>query len=59
MKLRSHLALFAAVALVTPLAAMLGLYDTTFEDVARFASPAIGAITAIAGHRLLQRRNRT
>jgi hypothetical protein len=56
MTLRPHLALLAVVAAVTPLAAMLGLYDTTFEEVARFASPALGAITAIVGHRLLQRR---
>jgi hypothetical protein len=55
MKLKAALSLLAAVALLTPMAAMLGLYDTTFEEVARFAGPVLGAASAIAFMRLFSR----
>ena len=56
MKLNAALSLLAVVALLTPVAAMLGLYDTTFDEVARFAGPAIGAGSAIFFARLFSRR---
>ncbi|MCX7229518.1 MAG: hypothetical protein NTW15_10990 [Burkholderiales bacterium] len=56
MKLNAVLSLLAAVALLTPVAAMLGLYDTSFEQVARFAGPALGAAGAIGFTRLFSRR---
>lgn len=56
MTLHAALSLLAAVALLTPVAAMLGLYDTTFEQVAHFASPALGAASAIAFARYFGRR---
>ncbi|MFM1989576.1 MAG: hypothetical protein RJA99_2533 [Pseudomonadota bacterium] len=56
MKLKAALSLLAVVALLTPLGAMIGLYDTTFDEVAGFAGPAIGAGTAILFTRLVSRR---
>jgi len=56
MKLRAVLSLLAAVALLTPVAAMLGLYDTRFEQIARFAGPALGAAGAIGFTRFFSRR---
>ncbi|MFN7641543.1 MAG: hypothetical protein ACK5PW_00390 [Burkholderiales bacterium] len=56
MKLNAVLSLLAAVALLTPVAAMLGLYDTSFEQVARFAGPALGAAGAIGFTRFFSRR---
>ncbi len=56
MKLNAALSLLAAVALLTPVAAMLGLYDTSFEQVARFAGPVIGATSAIGFMRFFSRR---
>jgi hypothetical protein len=56
MKLSAALTLLAVVALLTPVAAMLGLYDTTMDEVARFAGPAIGALSAIFFTRWFMRR---
>ena len=56
MKLSAVLTLFAIVALLTPVAAMLGLYHTTIDEVARFAGPALGAFGAILLVRWLSRR---
>ena len=56
MTLRSALTLLLVVALLTPVAAMLGLYDTSFEQFARFAGPVLGAGTAIAFMRGFSRR---
>jgi len=56
MKLHAALSLLAAVALLTPVASMLGLYEATFDEVARFAGPALGAASAIVFTRLLKRR---
>jgi len=56
MKLHAHLSILAVVALLTPVAAMLGLYDTTFDEIARFAGPAVGAGSAIVFTRLFTRR---
>jgi hypothetical protein len=56
MKLHAALSLLAVVALLTPVAAMLGLYDTTFEEFARFAGPGLGAISAIMFARYFARR---
>lgn len=57
MKLNAALTLLLVVALLTPMAAILGLYDTSLEDVARFAAPVIGAATALFLVRLLARRS--
>jgi len=57
MTLNSAVTLLLVVALLTPMAAMLGLYDTTFDEIARFAAPVIGAAGAIFLVRLLARRN--
>ena len=57
MKLSAALTLLAVVALLTPLAAMLGLYDTTMDEVAHFAGPAIGAFSAIFFMRWFSRRD--
>jgi hypothetical protein len=56
MKPQAALALLCAVALLTPVFAMLGLYETTFEELAQFAGPAIGAGSAIWFTRLFARR---
>lgn len=56
MKLNSALTLLLVVALLTPMAAMLGLYDASYDEVARFAAPAIGAAAALYFVRLLGRR---
>ncbi|MFN9776007.1 MAG: hypothetical protein ACK54X_25760 [Burkholderiales bacterium] len=57
MKLTTALTLLAVVALLTPVAAMLGLYDTSMEQLARFAGPAIGAFSAIFFTRWSSRRS--
>jgi hypothetical protein len=57
MKLTTALTLLAVVALLTPVAAMLGLYDTTMDQLARFAGPAIGAFSAIFFSRWFSRRS--
>jgi hypothetical protein len=57
MKLTTALTLLAVVALLTPVAAMLGLYDTSMEQLARFAGPAIGAFSAIFFTRWFSRRS--
>jgi hypothetical protein len=56
MTFHTALALFLVVALLTPIAAMLGLYDTSFEQFARFAGPVIGAGSAIGFMRFFSRR---
>jgi hypothetical protein len=56
MKLSAALTLLAVVALLTPVAAMLGLYDTTMDEVARFAGPAIGGLSAVFFTRWFTRR---
>jgi hypothetical protein len=56
MNFRSALSLLAVVALLTPVAAMLGIYDTSFEQFARFAGPVIGAASAIGFMRVFGRR---
>ena len=56
MKLSAALTLLAVVALLTPVAAMLGLYDTTMGEVARFAGPALGAFSAVFFMRWFARR---
>ena len=58
MKLHSAVSLLAVVALLTPIAAMLGLYDSSIDQVARFAAPALGALAAIGVTRWLSRRVR-
>jgi hypothetical protein len=57
MKLTTALTLLAVVALLTPVAAMLGLYDTSMDQLARFAGPAIGAFSAIFFTRWFSRRS--
>jgi hypothetical protein len=56
MKRHAHLSILAVVALLTPVAAMLGLYDITFDEIARLAGPAVGAGSAIVFTRLITRR---
>jgi hypothetical protein len=56
MKLNSAVTLLLVVALLTPMAAILGLYDATVDEFARFAAPAIGAAAALYVVRLLGRR---
>ncbi|HYF58724.1 MAG TPA: hypothetical protein VEA81_07190 [Burkholderiaceae bacterium] len=56
MKPISALTLLAVVALLTPIAAMLGLYDTSADQVMRFVAPAIGAGSAIFFFRLFSGR---
>jgi hypothetical protein len=56
MKLSAALSLIAVVALLTPVAAMLGMYETSYEEFARFAAPALGAGAAIAAMRFFGRR---
>jgi hypothetical protein len=56
MTLRSALTLLAVVALLTPVAAILGIYETSFEQFARFAGPVLGAASAIGFMRLFSRR---
>jgi len=58
MTLRFVLTLLLVVALLTPLAAILGLYDTTVEQLIAFAAPALGAAGAIALANLATRRAR-
>jgi hypothetical protein len=56
MKANVAFKLLAIVALLTPMAAMLGLYDTSFDQVARFVAPIAGAAFAIGLMRFLSRR---
>ena len=56
MKLSAAFTLLAVVALLTPIAAMLGLYDTSMDQVARFAGPVIGALSAVFFTRWFSRR---
>ena len=58
MTYRSALTLLLVVALLTPVASILGLYDTTMEQLMSFAAPALGAIGAILGSRLVARLTR-
>jgi hypothetical protein len=56
MTLRSALMLLAVVALLTPVASMLGVYETSFEQLLGFAGPVLGAASAIGFMRFLARR---
>lgn len=56
MKANAMFTLLAVVALLTPMAAMLGLYDTSFEQLAQFFAPMAGAGVAIGVMRFLSRR---
>lgn len=56
MKTHAAFKLLAIVALLTPMAAMLGLYDTSFDQFARFFAPVAGAAVAIGLMRFLTRR---
>jgi len=51
------LAIFAAL---LPMAAMAGLYETSADELARFAAPALGAAIALSLTHFLRirRRNR-
>jgi hypothetical protein len=55
MKSSHALSLLIILALLTPVLAMFGLYETSLDELARFAGPAIGAISAIAVTRILRR----
>jgi len=55
MKPSHTLSLLIVFALLIPILAMLGLYETSLDELARFAGPAIGAISAIAVTRILRR----
>jgi hypothetical protein len=57
MKPQKHLLVLLAVALLTPVAAIMGLYDTSMEQVLRFLGPVAGAASAILFMRLLRRRS--
>jgi len=58
MTLRFALTLLLVVALLTPLAAMLGLYETSMEQLFAFVAPVLGAAGAIAVTRFATRRTR-
>ena len=55
MKPSHALSLLIVIALLIPILAMFGLYETSFDELARFAGPAIGAISAIGVTRILRR----
>ncbi len=44
---RNAVLILAATAVFTPLAAALGLYDSSLEDVQHVAAPVLGAISAL------------
>jgi hypothetical protein len=56
MNLQKHLLVLIAVALLTPVAAIFGLYDTSMDQVLSFLGPVAGAATAIFFMRMLRRR---
>jgi hypothetical protein len=56
MNLNKHLLLLVAVALLTPVAAILGLYDTSMDQVLGFLGPVLGAASAIVILRLVRGR---
>jgi hypothetical protein len=58
MTLRFALTLLLVVALLTPLAAILGLYNTSMEQLIAFVAPVLGAAGAIAVTRFASRRAR-
>ena len=55
---RRALLLLLAFALFTPLAAMLGLYDTSLQELGGVVAPAIGAVTALGLARWFNTDNR-
>ncbi len=55
MKPSHALSLLIVLALLIPILAMFGLYETSLDELARFAGPAIGAISAIGVTRILRR----
>ena len=44
---RNAVLILVATAVFTPLAAALGLYDSSLEDVQYVAAPVLGAISAL------------
>jgi hypothetical protein len=56
MNFRKHVLLLIAVALLTPVAAIFGLYDTSMEQVVTFLGPVVGAASAIVILRLVRGR---
>jgi hypothetical protein len=58
MTLRFALTLLLVVALLTPVASILGLYETTMDQLMAFAAPVLGAIGAIVGSRLVAKLTR-
>jgi hypothetical protein len=56
MNLPKHLLVLLAVALLTPVAAIMGLYDTSVEQLLSFVGPVAGAASALFFMRILRRR---
>jgi hypothetical protein len=56
MNIPKHLLLLLLVALLTPVAAILGLYESSLEQVLSFVGPVAGAASAILLMRVLRRR---
>lgn len=56
MNLRTNLLLLVAVALLTPVAAVFGLYETSMDEVLAFLGPVAGAVSAIYLMQMLRRR---
>jgi len=57
MKPMSALTFLAVVALLTPIAAMFGMYETNADQLARFFAPVLGAVSAIVFFRYFQQKN--
>lgn len=57
MKPLSALTLLAIVALLTPVAAILGMYDTNADQLVRFFAPVLGAVSAIVFFRFFQQND--
>jgi hypothetical protein len=56
MKFNKHVLLLIAVALLTPVAAIMGLYDTSMEQLLGFLGPVAGAASAVFFLQLMRRR---
>jgi hypothetical protein len=56
MSLNKHLLLLVAVALLTPVAAIMGLYDSSMEQMLSFLGPVAGAAGALFVLQLLRKR---
>ena len=59
MKALHALLLLAIVAALLPLAAMAGLYETSADELARFAAPALGAAIGLTLTHFLRIRRRS